>query len=428
MTKDLRIVLTGDALIVRPDHADGRAHRGLRDLLSAADVAATNAEILFNDLTGPPAPDAGIHLSTSREAAAHLQEQGFNLFATANNHALDFGAEGLRAHLAAMDELGMVHAGAGADLTRASRAAVLATGAGRVALVSCATDLGPGWPAADAGPRVAARPGVNQLRVRTTYRLDRARQDALEDIVDCLGIAAKEAYDRAMGPHAQATPSGTTVLGGPVRTAVHPGVETVPEPADLARITAAVRDAADRADLVLVYLHTHVDLGVLEDVPAFARAFAHACIDAGASAVWASGPHVLRGIELYRGRPVLHGLGNFWFQYDQVDSLTPEVLAELGLPADAAPAEFARRTMSGFRTERRYWESAVASLRFLDGTLTRLEFHPVELGFDDAPPDRGTPRLAAPDAARRILGALAERSAALGTTIIVRDGIGVLGS
>jgi hypothetical protein len=41
------------------------------------------------------------------------------------------------------------------------------------------------------------------------------------------------------------------------------------------------------------------------------RRWARAVIDAGADAVIGHGPHVLRGIEFYRGRPIVYSLGNF---------------------------------------------------------------------------------------------------------------------
>ncbi len=41
------------------------------------------------------------------------------------------------------------------------------------------------------------------------------------------------------------------------------------------------------------------------------RRWAHAVIDAGADAVVGHGPHVLRGVEFYRGIPVAYSLGNF---------------------------------------------------------------------------------------------------------------------
>ena len=41
------------------------------------------------------------------------------------------------------------------------------------------------------------------------------------------------------------------------------------------------------------------------------RAFAHAVIDAGADLVVGSGPHVLRGVEIYHGHLIAYSLGNF---------------------------------------------------------------------------------------------------------------------
>ena len=41
------------------------------------------------------------------------------------------------------------------------------------------------------------------------------------------------------------------------------------------------------------------------------RAFAHAVVDAGADLVAGHGPHVLRGMEWYRGRLIAYSLGNF---------------------------------------------------------------------------------------------------------------------
>jgi hypothetical protein len=41
------------------------------------------------------------------------------------------------------------------------------------------------------------------------------------------------------------------------------------------------------------------------------EAFAHMAVDAGASLVIASGPHVLRGLQFYRGHLIAYSLGNF---------------------------------------------------------------------------------------------------------------------
>ena len=46
--------------------------------------------------------------------------------------------------------------------------------------------------------------------------------------------------------------------------------------------------------------------------------FAKAAIDAGADAFLGTGVHVLRGIEIYKGRPIFYGLGEFFRQMDVV--------------------------------------------------------------------------------------------------------------
>ena len=82
-----------------------------------------------------------------------------------------------------------------------------------------------------------------------------------------------------------------------------------------------VRNAARRANVVIVYMHagaegtdaTHVgnvDETYLGEPRGNSRAFAHAMIRAGADLVFGSGPHVVRGVEWYRGRLIAYSLGN----------------------------------------------------------------------------------------------------------------------
>jgi poly-gamma-glutamate capsule biosynthesis protein CapA/YwtB (metallophosphatase superfamily) len=114
----------------------------------------------------------------------------------------------------------------------------------------------------------------------------------------------------------------TTVKG--VRIAVL-GFAPYPWANDLRDIDAAarlVRTAAKSADVVIVQAHMgaegaayqHVHPGVqtfLGENRGDAIAFSHAMIDAGASIVIGHGPHVLRGMEFYRGHLIAYSLGNF---------------------------------------------------------------------------------------------------------------------
>jgi poly-gamma-glutamate capsule biosynthesis protein CapA/YwtB (metallophosphatase superfamily) len=116
----------------------------------------------------------------------------------------------------------------------------------------------------------------------------------------------------------------TYVDAGPVRISLI-GFASYPWAQSLVDIRAArriVRRAAGQADLVVVTFHggaegsdkTHVPRGTewfLGENRGNLRAFSHAVVDAGADLVVGHGPHVLRGMEFYKGRLIAYSLGNF---------------------------------------------------------------------------------------------------------------------
>jgi poly-gamma-glutamate capsule biosynthesis protein CapA/YwtB (metallophosphatase superfamily) len=91
---------------------------------------------------------------------------------------------------------------------------------------------------------------------------------------------------------------------------------------DLATARTLIMQAKSEANVVVVYMHAgaegetadhvtgHEEYFVGED-RGNPEAFAHAAIDAGADLVIASGPHTLRGMELYRGHLIDYSLGDF---------------------------------------------------------------------------------------------------------------------
>ncbi len=91
---------------------------------------------------------------------------------------------------------------------------------------------------------------------------------------------------------------------------------------DLPAAQTLVRRASARADLVVAMLHAgaegtdhqHVPRGTeyyLGENRGDERRVAHALVAAGADLVVASGPHVLRGLQLFHHRPIAYSLGNF---------------------------------------------------------------------------------------------------------------------
>jgi hypothetical protein len=91
---------------------------------------------------------------------------------------------------------------------------------------------------------------------------------------------------------------------------------------DISRAKRRVREAAAKAEIVVVTFHggaegsdrTHVPSGTetfLGENRGDLRRFTHAAVDAGADFLVGSGPHVLRGMEVYRGRLIAYSMGNF---------------------------------------------------------------------------------------------------------------------
>jgi len=91
---------------------------------------------------------------------------------------------------------------------------------------------------------------------------------------------------------------------------------------DLDDSLQAIRQARADSDLLIVSFHgggegathQHVlqgDEQFLGEDRGDLRQFAHAAIDAGAALVLGSGPHVVRGMEIYQGKLIAYSLGNF---------------------------------------------------------------------------------------------------------------------
>jgi hypothetical protein len=91
---------------------------------------------------------------------------------------------------------------------------------------------------------------------------------------------------------------------------------------DLPAARALIERADREADFVVVYMHAGAEAASADHVTGReefylgedrgnAEEFAHMAIDAGASLVIASGPHVIRGMQFYRGHLIAYSVGNF---------------------------------------------------------------------------------------------------------------------
>jgi len=181
---------------------------------------------------------------------------------------------------------------------------------------------------------------------------------------------------------------------------------------------------------VIVSLHCH-ESGANRSVPAdFIPIFAKAVIDAGADVFVGHGPHVLRGIEIYKGKPIFYSLSNFIFQNETVLRMPEESYEEYSLKDDAQPADYldARydKDRRSFPADREYWDSVAVVTKWEGGKFVEAQLHPITLGFQTPRSERGRPKLTSGTDATRILDMMVARSRAFGATVTVKGGVGIV--
>lgn len=137
----------------------------------------------------------------------------------------------------------------------------------------------------------------------------------------------------------------------------------MPNVSDLAGATQLVNEANKKADIVIISFHGGAEGTNAQRVPNRSElflgenrgnlpAFAHTVIDAGADIVLGHGPHVMRGMEMYKDRLIVYSMGNFctygWFQLAGETALSEIVEAKL-----AADGKFISGKINAVRLEGR---------------------------------------------------------------------------
>ena len=266
------LIVTGDLMLQWPVvRDDGSPLQAIWREFAGAHHAFCNLEAVFT--TETYRPDKLVCMKADPALAPEIGRAGVSVVTVANNHANDYGWPGMRQSLDALDAAGVPHVGAGADIDAALRPVALAAAGRTVAFVglSCTSA---GHFGADRD-----RPGLAGIRIAQSYVVDTDTIDEQPGMV--------------------------------------PYVETVALREDVERACAAVAEAKRRADLVVVGIHWGVSFGWLppnqSELCTYEQPLGRALVDAGADAVVGHHPHVLHGIESYRGRPIFYSVGNFLF-------------------------------------------------------------------------------------------------------------------
>lgn len=239
---EVSLVAVGDMMLSRAVAKKMRQHgydypfASTTDFIRSADIAFGNLETAITP--GPEVLPFEMSFRADPESAAALRDAGFDVLSLANNHTPNFGEEGLLDTLRYLDEVGIVHVGAGKDAVEAGQPMFMS---------------------------------VNGIRFAFLAYNDR-------DVVPA-------SYEAGEG-------AGTAFMRIPA-------------------MVAAVEGAKHFADIVVVSMHSGDEYEIFPNESQ--TAFAHAAIDAGAEIVLGHHAHVVQTSEMYNGKYIFYGLGNFVF-------------------------------------------------------------------------------------------------------------------
>ena len=254
------LIAVGD---VAPDREDPReCFAASRDLLKSADFAFCQLETSLAD-KGVRLPQARHAVLTRPNVAPAMREAGFTAVSFAGNHCLDWGNEAFFETIGNLKSSRMDVIGVGANIAEARKPVIQEANGVRIAFLAYSTILPQAYWAE------ANRPGCAPMRAHTVY-------EAVE-------------HDQPGTP---------------------PRIHTFPHREDQEAMCEDIRKAKTQADVVVVSHHwgIHFVPYVLAD---YQPIVAYAAIDAGADMILGHHAHILKGIEIYRGKPIFYSLCNF---------------------------------------------------------------------------------------------------------------------
>ena len=419
------MALTGDAIITRKLSVYNEPpFLEMIKLIRSADVAFTNFEMLLHDYEPYPMhKSGGTYMRAKPSMAKELIWAGFDIVSTANNHTGDYGSEGMRLTLKYLNDYGLVNAGAGESLEEAREAKFIETSKARVALISCASTFPDHSRAGTSRGDTSSRPGLSPLRFNTEFTVTKAHFDNIKKL-------KKDIEPSKFSKEDKNSLTEINFSGRNYKVGEENIIMTKTNQKDLKEIERVVGSSEHMADYTIVTIHAHESDGK-KSVPAkFLIEFSRKMIDAGADVVVGHGPHVLRGIEIYKGKPIFYSLANFMFQNETLLRVPEENYARYNLGNDAQINDWNSKRYAndtrGFPTEREIWESVIAYPIWDKSGLFKIELYPISLGFGKKRTIRGRPMFANKVLSRKIINDLIQRSKPFGTKIEYKDGIGII--
>jgi poly-gamma-glutamate capsule biosynthesis protein CapA/YwtB (metallophosphatase superfamily) len=280
---DVLLGLVGDVLVDRENPIE--AFRDVAEVLGTADILFGHLDAAYSD-DPHPAPGAALVVGAPTRNLDALARVGFDVLSLAGNHILDMGYPAMLETRARLNAQGIQTCGAGPSEAEARAPAVVEVNGLRVAFLAYGSVFPMGYEAH------GARAGLAPVRAYNFWR---------EPVPNYF------------------QPGCTPVL------------VTVPDSADLAELANDIARAREVADLVVTSFHWG-DFSRPFRLTEHEKSTARFCIEQGADLVVGHHHHSLRGIEWYRGKPILYGLGHLIadLRFEMSEEIHEALLADGG--------------------------------------------------------------------------------------------------
>jgi len=259
-SKEILLYAVGDVAPFREDPAS--IFKDVTRTLNRADIAFCQLEINISE-RGTRLPQARHTTRANPKTARAIKEAGIRVVSFAGNHCMDWGQEAFFDTIDALKREGISVIGVGKNIEEARKPVILESKGSRVAFLAYNTILPMGYWAE------ANRPGCAPMRAWTLY-------EQIE-------------HDQP---------------GTPCR------IHTFPHKEDLEAMGEDIKKAKTQADIVILSMHWGIHF-IPAVLATYQRDMAHVAIDSGADLILGHHAHILKGIEVYKGRAIFYSLCNF---------------------------------------------------------------------------------------------------------------------
>ena len=272
MSKKIKLTAVGDIGFRIEENGD--TFDGVRHYMEEADINFGQLEQLISGETGgvrhlhfngfdrSDMNDTAGWMPTPELGAKVIEDAHINVMSYATNHTMDIGDEALFETIDTLREHGVTIVGAGKNLADARKPAIFDIDGTRVGVLGYCSVVTRGY-------------------------------EATKDHAGCVPLRAKtflEVYDLQPG--------------------MPPRIHSKADPKEKALMIEDIQKLKEQVDVVVVSMHWGIHW-VPDVIAEYQKELAHAAIDAGEDLIVGSHPHIMKGVEVYKGKVIFYSLSNF---------------------------------------------------------------------------------------------------------------------